>query len=133
MENRTSTKNVTIKDRVYQINKVDARTVCWLFSFLGARCGDGAILTGLGRCTRQEFDDIQSMALSKIFWMDTKDGATFPTAVVGPSGAFSDPSLAEDAETVMRLTSDFLMFNLSPFFVDRGSNSQKQENQAGTQ
>lgn len=124
MENRAVTKNVTIEGREYQVTKVDARTACWLFTFMGARSGEGAILSGLGKCTRQEFDEVQALALSKVFFLDEQGGNTFPITVIAPDGSFTDKRLASDAEAVMRLTTESLLFNLSPFLVERGSNSQ---------
>jgi hypothetical protein len=126
MEIRTSTKNVVIKDRTYQISKLDARTACWLFTFMGERSKDGQILSGLGRCTRQEFTEVQGVLLGKVTHLDNQDGNVFPIAIIGPTGGFSVADLSEDAETVMRLTTESLMLSLSPFFIDRESSSQGQ-------
>lgn len=127
MENRSTTKDVTIGDKTYQIKKADARTGCWLFTFLGARSGDGAILSGLGKCTRSEFEEVQMIALSKITILDNQNGTVFPIPLVSPNGSFSDKSLESDSDTIMRLTTESLLFDLMPFLVERGSNSQTQE------
>ena len=124
MENRQAIKEVVIRDKKYQINKIDARTSCWLFSFLGSRTErGGAILSGLGKCSIAEFDEIHSLALKQVFWLDNQLGNTFPTSVITPSGTFTDPEVGADAGLVMQLMSESLMFQLSPFLVDRESNS----------
>ena len=117
MENRSNTKNVTINDKVYQLNKIDPRTICWLFGFMAGKASGGLILTAFGNCTRAEFDEIQSIALRSIFYLDTKDGNTFPTAILSNGGMFTQKWLEEEPETVMKLTSDFVLFNLSPFLT----------------
>jgi len=128
MENRSTTKNVTIGDKTFQINKADARTGCWLFTFLGARQQEGgAILSGLGKCTRSEFDEIQTVALSKITILDNQNGNIFPIPLISPNGSFSDKSLETDSDTIMRLTTESILLDLVPFLVERGSNSQIQE------
>lgn len=123
MEPRESQKIVPIKGKNYQVNKLDARTGCWLFSFMSEKSGSGQILSGLGKCTRPEFFDLQNLALKQVFLMDGEKGAEFPIPVVGPSGQFVG-DLVGDVELAFRLTSESILFNLEPFLVVAGSNSQ---------
>lgn len=126
MASRETTKELTIDGKLYQLNKMDARTATWVFSFLGAKIEKegGSILTGLGKCSRADFNEIQNMALKQIFFLDQKDGNTFPTPIIAPNGSFVDKELGSDADTVMQLTSQSLAFTLEPFFIVSGSNSQ---------
>ena len=128
MENRITSKEVDIKGFTYRINKMDARSSCWLFTFLGSRSTDNStLITSLGKCTRAEFIEIQNMLLSKVFRLDRQEDKEFPIAVLLPSGEISDPHLSYDAEAVMNLTSEAIMFNLSPFLAGSGSNSQTKQ------
>lgn len=127
MKNRSTTKNVTIEEKTYQVSKMDARSACWLFAFMASRSEKGAILSALGRCTREEFNEIQAMALRGVFFLDNKDGNTFPIAIIAQNGLFVDPELASDPEAVFRLTSEAILFNIEPFLVESKSKSQSQK------
>lgn len=122
MEPRESTKTVTLKDKIYQITKLDARTGCWLFAFMADRSGEGQILSGLGKCTKAEFDNLQTLALRQVAHLDGKEGQTFPVPVLGPSGQFVG-DLNDDVELAFRLTSESILFNLTPFLVAADSTS----------
>lgn len=119
MESRESSKIFPLKGKNYQINKVDSRSGCWLFAFMSEKSGEGHILSGLGKCTREEFDYIQTMALKQVFHLDGQDGAVFPVAVLGPGGQFVG-DLTTDTELAFRLTSESIIFNLTPFLVAAG-------------
>lgn len=123
MENRTPTKNFPVGDKIYQLNKVTPRTGCWLFSFLAARQSDSSVLSGLGRCTRAEFDEIQTIALRQVFLLDIVDGNTLPIAVLAPDGNLIG-DLKDDTELTFKLTTASLLFSLDAFLVVVGSSSQ---------
>lgn len=123
MEPREATKDVTIKGKVYQINKLDSRTGCWLFAVMSEKSGAGEILSGLGKMSRKEFDEIQTLVLKQVFHLDNSNGNTFPIAVIMPTGSFIG-DLVEDTELAFRLTSESIIFNLKPFLVVAGSTSQ---------
>lgn len=124
MEHRSSTHKVTIKDKVYEINKLDARSGCWLFAFVSDRSGDGPITSGLGKCSLKEFTEVQTLVLQGVFYLDSKDGTTFPIAVVGPGGSLIG-EVGQDVELAFKLTIESIVFNISPFLVVKGSSSQK--------
>jgi hypothetical protein len=132
VDSRVTSKTVTFENVTYQINKIDARTGCWLFSFMGSR-SSGDVLSALGKCSRSEFLEIQDIALRAVYTLDVQDGNTFPIAVIAQTGAFVNPELAKDTETVFKLTCESLLFNLSPFLVAAGSNSQLSTTPAGNQ
>jgi hypothetical protein len=125
VNSRVSNKEVKIENRNYQLNKPDARTACYLFSFLGAKINENEnFFTGLGRCTRAEFNEIQSLALGKIFRMDQKEDSIFPVAIF-LNGRITDQDLENNADELMKLTSEWLVFAFDPFMVASGLNSQK--------
>jgi hypothetical protein len=124
MENRILSKTTVVNGLTYQINKLDARSSCWLFTFISSRSvSEGAFLSVLGKCTRAEFDEIQTLALSKVLYLDSANGVTLPSVIISSTGAVVDPNLVNDAESLMRLTTESLLFSLSPFLVERGSSS----------
>ena len=128
MKPRVLRKKVSIDETEYELSKPDARTACWLFSFLGAKIevSGGSIFSALGKCTRAEFDEVQDIALKHTFFLDSREGNTFPTAVLDPrTGGWVDKKLGEDADSLMKLTSEYLAFVLEPFLAESGSNSQK--------
>ena len=117
MENRKTYQDVPVKDKTYRINKMDARSACWLFAFLADKAEGKALLSALGKCSKKEFDEIQSMALKQVEFMDYKDGNTFPTAVITGNGSICDVTMQEDPSIVFNLTAECIMFNLTPFLV----------------
>ena len=123
MENRQTTKTITIKDRTYQLNKLDARTSCWLFAFLGEKAGSDSFTTAFGRCTREQFMELENIALRQIFWIDTKEDKSFPTALLSAGGAFTIPELETDADIVFQLVTASILFSISPFLTVAESNS----------
>lgn len=134
MDNRKKFTVDTIKGKKFQINKVDARTSCWLYSFLASRT-PGSLSMALGQCSRKEFDEIQGIALSSVFYLDSDTAGTFPTAIIAPNGAWSNEEIGSDPELIMALTIASLSFNIQPFLAESGSSSQKlvQSSQDGSQ
>lgn len=124
MEPRKTYLDVPIKDKTYRLNKLDARSTCWLFAFLAEKSQDNAILSSLGRCTKLEFEEIQGMCLRNTFFIDYKEGNSFPTSVIDLKGSLIDSTLKEEPDALFNITAEFIMFNLKPFLVDRESNSQ---------
>jgi hypothetical protein len=118
---RETQKTVTVQETNYQINKIDPRTACWLFSFLAARTS-GSLTDSLGKCTRDEFNEIQSIVLLKIFRIDDKDGATGLVPILSGSGLIADPLLKDDAEALFQITVLGIAFNLDPFIAGNPSN-----------
>lgn len=126
MDNRKTSKIETVQEKRYQFNKVDARTACWLFTFLSAKTSrTEGIATALGKCTRTEYDEIQTIALRSVFHLDNQDGTDFPTAVITSNGSWTNPSYAQDSGLILELTSLAIFFNLEPFLVEDKSNSLK--------
>lgn len=116
MNPRVTQKDTTIGDRQYRLTKMDPRLACWLFSVLaGKSTNDGQLLSSLGQCSRELFDEIQGQALKFVFFLDTKDGNTFPIPVVAPNGLFTDKILEGDPSEVFKLTAESIMFNVEPF------------------
>jgi hypothetical protein len=128
VENRKTSISEEVNGKVYLINKTSPRTACWLFTFLGSRSAEGErIIAALGRCTREQYDEIQDIVLKLIF---LKDG-DFPISVVNPKtgellGDLVDPAV------LMRLTSLALTFQLESFMVANESKPLKSADQPGT-
>ena len=118
MENRETTKEIKLGDRIYQLNKADARSACWMFTFLAGKAEEKDLMSALGKCTKEQFDDIQTRALKLIYFMDTKDGNTFPTAVIKFDGSIVDNYLNSDPDALLQITYMSLMFNISPFLAE---------------
>lgn len=126
MEPRVLSSDITIGNKTYRLNKCDARTACWMFSFLGAKIEKegGSIFGAIGKCTRVEFDEIQTIALKHTFFIDNKDGNEFPIAIIAANGTWIDKELGENSSALMKLTSEYLGFVIKPFLVESGLNSQ---------
>jgi len=122
VENRQATKNITVGDKTFQITKMDPRTSCWLFSVMGSKAEGKMILTAFGNCSKEEFDQIQSLALRQILWLDNKDGTVFPTSLIAQNGKFT---ISIEADELYQLTSESVIFSLSPFLVEQESSLQK--------
>jgi hypothetical protein len=120
VENRKTYQDIVILEKTYRINKLDARSACWLFVVLMDKAEGKAILSALGKCSKSEFDEIQSMILKKVDFMDTKDGNTFPTTITKVDGSICDTTLVDDAGALFNLTTEAVMFNLVPFLADKG-------------
>lgn len=120
MENRQTSRTVTVGERTFEVKKMDPRTACWLFTTMGSRSEGGNILSALGKLTREEYTMIETEALKRVYFLDTKEGNTFPTAVLGPSGTVTMPL---EANELLSLTTESLAFSLSPFLVGPESNS----------
>jgi hypothetical protein len=119
VDQRQIETTVTVNDKEYKITKTDARTACWLFSFLSAKSVNGQILKALGLCSLEEFINLQNIVLKQTYSLESKDGNIFPTAVLDPrNGSLVDPDLRSDSASVMRLTSEAIFFNLKPFLVE---------------
>ena len=118
VENRKTYQDIVIQEKTYRINKLDARSACWLFCFLMDKAEGKAILSALGKCTKSEFDEVQSLLIKKVDFMDTKDGNTFPTAITKVDGSICDVTL-EDAGNLFNLTTEAVMFNLTPFLAEK--------------
>lgn len=125
MEPRVTSVETKIQGRTYSIAKMDPRTACWLFTFLASRTGEGGKLTAaLGSCTRAEFDQIQTAALKQVTRLDIKEDKTFPVPVLMADGRLVDKDLLESPQHVMFLTSEAIMFNLTPFLGEADQTDQ---------
>lgn len=125
MELRQTEKVVSVGDKKYKIKKIDARSSCWLFAFLGGKSPTGFAMAGLGQCSRQEFNDITDLVLNPVLLIDETPENTFELPVLSGKSIIADKELASDAGKLMLLLSEAIMFNLDPFFVENGSKSQK--------
>jgi hypothetical protein len=118
VENRKSHQDIVIEERTYRLTKMDARSACWLFSFLASKSGNGeGILSSLGKCAKEQFDEIQTLALRHVFYLDMKDNETFPITVLAPNGSLVDQTLADHAGHLFKATTESIMFNLTPFLA----------------
>lgn len=133
MEPRKKSTETIVGGKKYQLHKVDSRTACWLFSFLSSRA-DGNILSALGQCSKQEFSDLQNMALSHTFFLDEKDSNVFPTAVLAPASLnWADQNLEENPDYVFKITCEWILFNLQPFLVENKSKARENPQVGGNQ
>lgn len=138
MKTRVTFKDVPIGDRNYRLTKMDSRLGCWLFSTLAYKADANQILSALGKCTKEEFDEVQGQALRFVFRLDkSEDGTVFPMAVLAPNGMWVDKDLADDPAEVFQLTSAAILFNIDPFLVASKSTDQpaspSQEESVGSQ
>ena len=124
MERRETSKLVTIGDKSYQLNKTDARTSCWLFSFLGDKSEGKVLLTALGKCTKEEFNIVQYEALRKVNRIDVEGDKEFPIPIVKSDGTLIDKFLEENPNLLFDLTLSSVLYNISPFLKESDSNSQ---------
>jgi hypothetical protein len=122
MNNRVTMKEVAVGEKRYQLKKIDARSACWLFAFLGGRSTGGSIISGLGACTKQEFDEITGLVLKPILCLDHSQDGQFEIPILSATGNITDENLM-DAGNMMVLVSEAIVFNLEPFLAGRGLNS----------
>jgi hypothetical protein len=123
MEPRVAYKDVQIEDNLYRINKMDARLSCWMFTTLGRRAtSSGLLLSALGTCSREEFNELQSLALAVVQRMELRDGVQLPVPILSAAGAVADKFLADKPDFLLRLTSESIMLSIAPFLVDDKSN-----------
>ncbi len=133
MENRKLTKEVAVGEKRYQLKKIDARSGCWLFAFLGGKSNGGSIVAGLGSCTRLEFEEILNLVLRPVVCLDSSENGNFEIPVFSGGGTLVDDNLQSDASYLFTLVSEAIVFNLEPFLSGRGSNSQNSNQPTGTQ
>jgi hypothetical protein len=122
MNNRATLKEVAVGEKRYQLKKIDARSACWLFAFLGSKATGGSIISGLGACTKPEFDEITSLVLKPILCLDRTQDGNFELPILSVAGIIADDNLM-DAGNMMMLVSEAIVFNLEPFLAERGLNS----------
>jgi hypothetical protein len=123
VDNRSSSTLFKYKDITYKINKTNARTACWLFTFMSSRA-KGIILNALGTLDEPEFNHIQNMALKSVFKIEDQ----FELPVLGPGNVLVG-ELNDDPALLLLLTSRFLSFNLEPFMDVSVSDSQTSSDQ----
>lgn len=133
MNNRVLTKETSVGEKRYQLKKIDARSACWLFAFLGGKSNGGSIITGLGTCTRSEFEDIQTLVLRPVVCLDSTSDGNFEIPIFSGNGTLVDENLRDDSSNLFMITSEAIIFNLEPFLAERGSNSQQLNQSAGNQ
>ena len=122
MNNRITTKEISVGEKKYQLKKIDARSACWLFTYLGAKSAGGSIISGLGACTKQEFEEITSLVLKPVLCLDNSDGNHFEIPIMAANSNIVDDNL--DGGNLMSLLSQAIVFNLEPFLAERESSSQ---------
>ena len=120
MENRQTSRQITVGERTFEVKKMDPRTACWLCTTLAARADSGTMMNALGKLPREEYTVIESEALRRVYFLDDKEGNTFPTPIIGASGVVTLPL---EADELMKLLAESLAFSLSPFLVGPESNS----------
>lgn len=126
MEPRTTTKDVSIGERKYQLSKMDARLACWLFSTLASRIEDGSqLMAALGRFPKEQFDEIQGTALRFVSSIDDSTENRLLSSVVGPNGLWADKVLGSNPSEVFKLTIESILFNIAPFLDVSASTAQQ--------
>lgn len=128
MENRVTQQDVPVGDRTYRLTKTTPRTACWLFAFLADKAEGKALVAALGKCTEEEFTNIQDKALRLVYFLDTREGELFPTPIIGPGGTIVDSYLSEQPSKLFDLTVESVLFNIQPFLAESGSSSQAPKN-----
>jgi hypothetical protein len=116
---RETSKDIPVGDKKFKLTKMDPRSACWLFTNLADKTESGSLLiSALGKCSREEFNEIQDLALKHVFFLDEKDGNVFPTVLVSSTGVWVDKDLESDPRAVFQLTTESIMFNISPFLTE---------------
>lgn len=125
------TKDVTIKNREYQIHKLGALEGSYIAmtiatKFLPAimqeeKMGLGELPQGRTEIGEEEFRKIQIYCLAKCKRYEGENRT--PMSVMTTDGRFALPDLEYDIVTVLGLTFNSLMFSITPFFDDGGLDS----------
>jgi hypothetical protein len=119
VKNRETHKDITVGDRPYRLTKMDPRLGCFLFTTLSSKADDNKqLMSSLGHCTKDEFDEIQSLALRFVFYTDKSGGEEFHIPVIGANGMWADKNLQDDPSELLQVTIQSLLFNLKPFLVE---------------
>jgi len=118
MNNRILTKEHVVGEKTYRLKKIDARSAMWLFTFLGGKSNGGSIISGLGACTKSEFDEVTGLVLKPILCLDHGSDGQFEIPIMAANGNIVDENLM-DAGNLMALTSEAIVFNLDPFLSGR--------------
>ena len=132
---KQKTKYVEIEGKKYRINKLDARTACYIatklaFLLAGNFAGETDVNTetlqsALNGLNKSTFFELQNDCLRAVQYMRTIDGQEMPEAVLKADGTFTDSELEYNFYVVGRLTIEVLMFNVSNFFGEKGSQKLK--------
>ena len=112
-------KDVQVGDRLYRLTKTDARTSCWLFAFLADKSEGAILLSALGKCSQEEFNSIQNKALKLVSRVDNEEGKEFLVPILSGTGVIADKDLMVKPNELLDLTSESIMFNISPFLSVR--------------
>ena len=123
------TKQITIGDAEYQIGSLTATTGSWIVAQIATKMLPALFETSLSEeagaqlssarsmLSEDEFQNLQGHALSVCRRME-KNGLPMP--VMHTSKRFAIKELEYDLVTVLRLTCESLVFNLTPFFEGAG-------------
>ena len=125
MQEKMRTKNLVIGEKQYQIRKMPARTACWIAMQILTKMLPGMVENKLqgfnlpgnrSELSEQEFYNIQNHCLAVCSRYEKVGNADVPQPVLMASGAWAFPDLDADAATVLALTAQSLIFNVSSFF-----------------
>ncbi len=120
----------------YRFSKMDARSASYMAmkaaAILAPSMSSGGLTVetaakALPSMSRAEFDEIQTMLLKTVCKLVETNAADMPVPIVKADGSFTDEDLAYDAVTVMKLTTNALMFNIGDFFAGAGSTPATEE------
>lgn len=123
MDKRDKSYDVTINEKVYRLNKLDARTGTWLFSLLVGKAdpqGSGAtrqdLVTAFHLLSREDFDRVQNELLKNVFHVELNDGKEFTSSIIAANGKVSFDFV--DVTVLYQLTDLQVVFNVEPFFPE---------------
>lgn len=75
--------------------------------------------------SRAEFSEVQKILLGTVQKITTSGGVDMPMPVLKADGSYADEEMAMDARTVISLTVQAAMFNISGFFTEEGLSETK--------
>ena len=114
-------KVIEVTGKKYQVGKLDARTASYIAGKLalilgGAAGNDSNISTAVSALKKDDFIAMQNDCLSVVNKLNNVNGSEIPEAILLADGRFTDPDMEYDFSTVLTLTINVLMYNVSGFF-----------------
>jgi hypothetical protein len=134
MEQRIIQRDVPLGEHRFRLKKMDARTGTWLYALLSAKASPSGgpitlmqTITAFHSASKDDYAMIQQEVLKRTYLLEETEGKEFESIILAPNGnGFSFDFLTYDTETIFQLTDLGVIFNISPFFTERASNSPPQ-------
>lgn len=117
-------KIIEIAGKKYQVGRLDARTASYIAGklalILGGAVGkdgnSGNISAAVSALSKDDFIAMQNDCLAVVNRLNNVNGSEVPEAILLADGRFTDSDMEYDFATVLTLTINVLMHNVSGFF-----------------